>query len=203
MTHDRLPRPTGFSLRITLQGVEPPVWRELEVPAKLRVARLHDAIQIAMGWQDEHLYEFRWGGFILRPEMDDDVYWDEERGRRLDADKLTLARLGLRDDDMVSYVYDFGDHWVHAIWIMQLLYNPVPRPRVIGGEGACPPEDVGGVGGYAGFLEAWSDPDHPEHEEVRTWGTGWFSPGPFDVARANEQMAKRFRTRNQVIPKER
>ncbi|WP_345789159.1 plasmid pRiA4b ORF-3 family protein [Pelotomaculum propionicicum] len=44
------------------------------------------------------------------------------------------------------------------------------HPQILAGEGACPPEDVGGLGGYEEFLEAWNDPNHPEHEAMRQWG---------------------------------
>ena len=43
-------------------------------------------------------------------------------------------------------------------------------PIILEGKGACPPEDVGGLGGYKEFLEAWNDPKHPEHESMRQWG---------------------------------
>jgi hypothetical protein len=33
----------------------------------------------------------------------------------------------------------------------------------LGGENACPPEDVGGAPGYANFLAAVADPRHEEH----------------------------------------
>lgn len=43
-------------------------------------------------------------------------------------------------------------------------------PIILAGAGACPPEDVGGFGGYKEFLEAWNDLKHPEHESMRQWG---------------------------------
>lgn len=44
-----------------------------------------------------------------------------------------------------------------------------PQPGCVNGEGACPPEDCGGVGGYAELLEALADPHHHEHEQMRQW----------------------------------
>lgn len=194
MSKIRDPRPTGFLMDVILLDVTAPVWRRMEVPAKLRMTRFHDAIQIAMGWQDEHLFEFQWGPYIISTGLNEDVYEDEPTDRLLDAADVTMAKLGLRDDSMLTYVYDFGDHWVHAIRVKLPLYTPLPRPRVIAGEGACPPEDVGGVGGYEQFMEAWSDPMHPEHAEMVEWGTDWYTPGPFNVANADLRMAKRFRS---------
>jgi hypothetical protein len=69
-----------------------------------------------------------------------------------------------------SYLYDFGDGWEHDV----VTVGPGgERPGVVGGEGACPPEDVGGPYGYAEFREAMADPAHPEHDRLRTWAGSW------------------------------
>ena len=68
-----------------------------------------------------------------------------------------------------------------TIWLDYL------NPQVLEGEGACPPEDVGGIGGYEEFLEAWNDPRHPEHDSVREWGEG-MNYKPFNIAHTNELM---------------
>jgi hypothetical protein len=68
----------------------------------------------------------------------------------------------------LSYVYDFGDYWDHRITIekthpadplMTLLF-------CIAGAGATPPEDCGGVPGYADFVRAMADPSDPEHSHL-------------------------------------
>ncbi|MFN4933051.1 IS1096 element passenger TnpR family protein [Bradyrhizobium sp.] len=46
--------------------------------------------------------------------------------------------------------------------------------------GRCPPEDVGGAHGYAEYLDAISDPTHPEHENMRLWGPERFDPNVVD-----------------------
>jgi len=56
------------------------------------------------------------------------------------------------------------------------------------GKRACPPEDVGGVWGYDGFLEAIRDPDHPEHVERLEWVGGEFKPEIFDLAGVNAEL---------------
>jgi hypothetical protein len=45
--------------RVELTGIEPPIWREFEVPSSYSFWDLHVAIQDAMGWQDCHLHAFR------------------------------------------------------------------------------------------------------------------------------------------------
>jgi hypothetical protein len=57
---------------------------------------------------------------------------------------------------------------------------------------ACPPEDCGGVWGYAELLEVLADPNHPEHEAMRTWLGRPFDPEAFDVDKAHARL-RRFR----------
>ena len=64
----------------------------------------------------------------------------------------------------------------------------------LAGERACPPEDVGGVWGYEGFLEAIRDPDHPEHEDYLEWIGGEFDPEAFDLGAINAAL-RRLRRR--------
>ena len=64
---------------------------------------------------------------------------------------------------------------------------PHPYPLLLDLEGACPPEDVGGPGGYVYFLEAWYDSEHEEHSAMREWGTGHFKE-VFDMEHTNQFM---------------
>ena len=42
-------------------------------------------------------------------------------------------------------------------------------PICLAGKRVCPPEDCGGIWGYADFLEATETPQHPEHEAMLEW----------------------------------
>lgn len=192
MQNFRRPRPVGFQMEVSLLDTGMTISRTVDVPARLRLKQLHTVLQLAMGWQNSHLYEFRWGPYFISEDPEGDLYDYENPDLVRDAGEETVARLGLGRDSLLTYLYDFGDHWVHLIRVMYELYQPVLRPRVIAGEGACPPEDVGGIGGYAEFLEAWSDPEHEEHDRMVEWATDWYTPGPFDVAKADERLARRF-----------
>ena len=67
--------------------------------------------------------------------------------------------------DTITYRYDFGDDWHHTITLESIVEGyPVGYPMLLEAEGNCPPEDVGGSGGFDYFLEAWNHPEHPEHE---------------------------------------
>jgi hypothetical protein len=58
----------------------------------------------------------------------------------------------------------------------------------IGGQGACPPEDVGGIWGYEEFLEAIADPEHSEHEDYLEWIGDEFDPEAFDIDEVNATL---------------
>ena len=89
-----------------------------------------------------------------------------------------------------TYEYDFGDSWEHEI-VLEKTLEPelkVKYPRCVEGARACPPEDVGGVSGYADFLEAIADPKHPDHREMKEWIGGKFDPEKFDLKAVNREL---------------
>ncbi len=174
-------------LKITLDDVEPRVMRRVEVPLDIRLDDLHLAIQVAMGWENCHLYEFRtakarWG----IPDPDGDDFSPAEQ---LDAAKATLADLFAKSGRKAfKYLYDFGDGWQHSIKVEAVAEadNGVAYPRLIAAQNACPPEDVGGPWGYAEYLEAIADPEHERHQEMIDWrGEG------FDLAAVDEPAIKK------------
>jgi hypothetical protein len=151
------------------------------VPSDIPLKRLHDALQAVMGWTNSHLHQFEAGGVLYGTS-------DPEFPVRRESERRTpLNRVLRRPKDRMRYEYDFGDSWEHDILLEVVL--PVEAdgiyPRVEAGRRACPPEDVGGVPGYERFLEALSNPAHPEHDEFVEWIGGKFDPEEFTVARAN------------------
>jgi len=173
-------------LRIILNDVEPMPMRHIEVPLKIRLDRLHEVIQAAMGWTDTHLYEFRVGdaGWGM---PDPDGFYDGP----MDAKKMTLEKLlDQTATRTIQYVYDFGDDWDHSIRIERVneAATGMTYPRLLKAAGACPPEDVGGAWGYEEFLEALADPEHEQHEDMVHW-----SGGDFDAEDAGaETIIERF-----------
>jgi hypothetical protein len=172
-------------LKVTLTGVRPPVWRRLEVPADLTLAQLHRVLQAAMGWTDSHLHMF----------MHDGVAYGDSR-RDLDLGCLNEKTTRLSDllwepKDWMEYEYDFGDGWRHRIVLESSRgvaeWQP---PRLLAGKRACPPEDVGGLGGYEDFCEAMAQPAHPEHQALVEWHGRPFDPNAFDLEAASAALAK-------------
>jgi hypothetical protein len=90
------------------------------------------------------------------------------------------------------YEYDFGDSWEHGIVIEKILppETGVKYPRCIAGKRACPPEDVGGVWGYAEFLEAIRDPAHEDHAASLEWVGEEFDPEAFLLEEINQELRR-------------
>jgi hypothetical protein len=149
------------------------------------MAKLSEMLLAAMGWTNSHLHAFRVGE--KRYGMNFDEYPDGE----IDEKTVTVLQ-ALRDERRFTYDYDFGDGWEHEVVIEELSwsYFGLKFAVCIDGQNACPPEDVGGTGGYVEFLEAISDPTHEEHESYLEWVGGSFDPAEFDLANANALLQK-------------
>jgi len=179
---------TGYimKLKVTLQGIRPPVWRRLLIPANMTLRDLHEIIQTVMGWDDDHLHDFDIAGERYGDPNTTDEVVNEAR--------LTLAGVRNRGVERFKYTYDFGDDWEHLI----VIEGTVPRvegqhyPACIAGKRACPPEDCGGPHGYANLLEVRADPTHPDHEEMSEWVDEDFDPEAFSVESADAALAEQF-----------
>jgi hypothetical protein len=138
--------PTGsiLQMKMRLVGISPMIWRRVLLPVDWTLEELHGVIQAAMGWEGLHLYEFR------------------IRSARYGSPELctgsadvTLESLRFRRHAKLTYVYDMGAWWEHEIRLEDRLEveNGRRYPVCLGGQGACPPEDCGGPGGYQARRE--------------------------------------------------
>ncbi len=177
----RREKPYVFQLRIELLGVEPPIWRRIQIPSGATFWDLHVAIQDAMGWQDYHLHEFRFLGTKVRV----GIPLDDEPLAILPGWELRVDQYLTHGEPLALYHYDFGDSWFHEVRFEAIMGMDARRkyPRCLAGARQCPPEDCGGIGGYAEFLEAISNSKHPEHKKYLEWVGGAFDSEAFDVRR--------------------
>ncbi len=175
-----------YTLRLELEDIEPLIWRRLHVAATITLPRLHSVLQVVMGWTNSHLHSFRIGDReYSNAEELDELNMLDVKGRKLEA----LLGDTIRE---FGYLYDFGDSWEHRI-VVESIATPKADgfyPLCVGGERACPPEDVGGTGGYQNFLEAIANPDHEEHESMRVWIGGVFDPEGFDINSVNRELRR-------------
>jgi hypothetical protein len=165
-------------LRVTLREVTPVVQRVIDVPAAITLDELHEVLQVALGWTDSHLHQYRTDSAVYSVPVDD---WDDEG--ETDERGVRLSAL----PSQFTYLYDYGDGWTHDVEVLGPGGNAV---GCLDGQGACPPEDCGGAGGYTELLAALADPRHPEQEAMREW-VG-------DRLRPFDQQATDRRVRNAV-----
>ena len=179
---------TIYQLRIQLQDVEPAVWRSVRVPAGVTLAKLHKVFQVVMGWSDSHLHEFRIGA--MRYGMPDPDF--QEEGAVISEKRVVLREILKPSITRFLYLYDFGDGWEHEVLIERTGTLGVDeRPLLcLAGANACPPDDVGGPGGYADFLKAIANPKHKEHRHYLQWCGGAFDPKGFDLQSVNRSLAR-------------
>ena len=178
-----------LQLRIELEHSHPLIWRTVLVPDTVTLVKLHEVIQVAMGWQDYHLHEYIMGNLHFGPvDPESDPAWD------LAPEMINEQRKRLKNvlghERQFKYIYDYGDNWCHAITVEKVipLEDSMPITTCTGGEMACPPEDVGGIGGYCEFLEALADPRHEMHEDMMRWWGELFDPKYFDISDTNQRL---------------
>ncbi|WP_198422262.1 plasmid pRiA4b ORF-3 family protein [Gimesia chilikensis] len=179
-----------YQFKVTLLGLEPQIWRRIQVQ-DCTLDKLHEHIQTAMGWDNMHLHQFEINGERYGdPDLLDDGFGDFVC---FDSTATTLCQILPKTKKRFSfkYDYDFGDGWEHEIFFegQPPLEKNRKYPLCLEGEQACPPEDIGGVWGYAEYLEALDDPQHERHEEFKDW-IGPFDPHKFDPKQATRKMKK-------------
>ena len=133
--------PEIYQFHAWLRGVSPMIWRRLLFRSDQTIADLHQALQIAFGWDDFHLNRFRIHG------KDFGVYHVGGPIFDNDADTVRLADFHFRAGERFRYEYDFGDWWEHQIRLERVLHRTEQAvfPVCIGGSRCAPPEDCGGV----------------------------------------------------------
>ena len=127
-------------IKVWLLGVSPMVWRRVLVPASFTLRELHGVIQVAMGWEAIHLYQF-----LLRAVR----YGSSELSAS--SPNITLAALRLRKGNRFLYEYDLNIPWRHGIRIEDIAARQtnMTYPACTGGSGACLPEDCHDPAGFS------------------------------------------------------
>ena len=173
-----------YELKVTLKGSKPPIWRRILVKSDTRLSKLHDILQAAMGWEDCHLHQFEVGG-VYYGVRDPAIGLEVKDERRASLNNVLSA-----EKQKITYEYDMGDSWEHEILLEKILPldAKIRYPVCVTGKRACPPEDCGGVWGYADLLEILADPNHPEREDRLDWLGDEFDPEAFDLEEVNRTL---------------
>jgi hypothetical protein len=173
---------------LKLVGTNPLVTRTFKVSSDITMYELHHSIQVVMGWQNYHLYQFTIGD----QKFEDHRLLDGETHHVTDVKAATVGEVFTEVGRTARYEYDFGDGWVHHLELIdKTTQTPVEvLPRVLVGEHACPPEDCGGIPGYQDLLAILSNPKHPEYREFKVWAGRNFNPTAFSVDACNAELKK-------------
>lgn len=167
----------SLDLRIDLAMVPYPVWRRLRLPDDASFWDLHVAIQDAMGWSHRHRHLFTAdhpvSGERLRLGIPEDNGF-HGRAAVLPSWQVKVVDVVRRDPPPFLYTYHLGEEWQHEVSLEEVA--PVgtgnPGPCCLAGDGACPPEGLGGPEAFGVCYAAGPD----------AWPQG-FDPGAFDPDR--------------------
>ena len=155
------PARTVHTIKVTLAGSRPPIWRRLQVPSTITLRALHDVLQAAFGWEDYHMWVFETplGRYGV---ADRELQISNAAAKRLD-------QVAPRKGDRLSYTYDFGDNWEHTI-LVEAITSPEPGvayPRCLTGRRACPPKTAAASGATTTSLRSSKIP------KTKNTKTGW------------------------------
>ena len=168
---------------VTLDHVEPSIWRRFLLTAEATVEDLPLAIQDACGWENYHLYSFTTssGTRFGIPDVDAPDTLDAAAHPVVGwVDDLRAGR-----STTLEYLYDFGDAWSHTVHLTLVDEPGTFHRRLRDGARAFPPEDCGGIGGYTYCVDVLRGvQDDPERRE---WIGAW-DPERYD----HQAVAARF-----------
>jgi len=182
-----------YQVQIILKGSKPKIWRRLLIPSDLLLSDFHKIIQTAMGWTDSHLHQFIKNRKFYSVKHPDDDFWDDMGNIDYKKEKIRVSDLLKTEKEKITYEYDFGDGWVHDI-ILEMVFPADPEIKVpvcLAGARNCPPEDCGGVWGYAELLKIVKQPDHAEYKNFLDWLGEGFDPEYFDINVVNKLLGKK------------
>lgn len=175
--------PKVYEFTVTLEKTSPIVWRRFLAHEIINLDELHLLIQMTMGWEDRHLFDFRFG---------DKIYAHPDHAEEIgviSTEGVLLAE-ALNGQKKFTYTYDFGDGWRHTVEITN-VFSHDPRmtyPVCTAGENACPPEDCGGPHGYEELKKVLKDKNSEHQDEMLEWVGGFFSPNTFDPNFVNKHF---------------
>jgi hypothetical protein len=152
-----------YELKVAVRGIDPPIWRLIQVPSRTSLKRLNKMLQTAMGWTDSHLHLFKVDG---KQYGEPDPEWDYV----LDEAKLTLEKIFAGGKKSFQYEYDLGDSWIHDITLKRQIESEETKAGCSAGARACPPEDCGSVPVTTIYLRLYQIPNM---KSMRPCSSGW------------------------------
>lgn len=176
-----------YKLKITLDYIDPPIWREILIDSETLLPDLSKIIQTVMGWYNTHLHHFR---------IDDEIYSlpdEESLSDEIDYSDISIGSLITAEKQKLYYDYDFGSGWEHIIVVEKILAYDTKEilPFCIDGKRNCPPEDCGGPAGYEKILEKLKSPENDDYMDLIDWLGEEYDPEAFEIDAINEMLLEK------------
>ncbi len=182
-----------FQIQIALKGTKPKIWRRILIQSDKSLLDFHKIIQTTMGWTNSHLHHFIKDQTFYTIRYPNDDLWGFSNNVDYKKKKIKISDLLRLVKDKIAYEYDFGDGWLHVITLEKILpYDSTQKyPICIAGKRNCPPEDCGGIWGYAGMLQVLENPAHEEYSDLTDWLGEDFDPEYFDKTEINALLTEK------------
>jgi hypothetical protein len=190
---ESIPMATTHSLmiRVTLNDVQPVVWRTLNVPNSKDLLALAVGTFLSMGWEANAPFHYLLpnGGKVVDPrqwmELDDDS-------------KVRIAPANASGQDLKAYFSNGPMKLVYETpipWSLELTWDALGTERNADegiflefGAYAGPPQWCGGAEGYRFLCETLAEPNSPDYKEVVETLYQPFNPNFFSVGYTNDLM---------------
>lgn len=180
------PQEKVFTLRLTVVGCTPRIWRRVLVRESMWLSRLHDSIQVLFDWYDYQTHEFVVDDVHFgNPVKKDELVIDDDRD-------VTLADLDLASREHFHYLYRFGEGWEVEIRVEKVasVEKGGVYPLCLGGERAGPPEDCGGLEAFHDMLACIKEPDTDLGREWLEWLGPEYDPARCDADKLNKALRR-------------
>ena len=165
----------ALKIKISVLGIKPEIYRVFKISNQITFLDLHKIIQLSFGWTNSHLFAF---------DVDNIYISDDEDDLKLNN---KIEEFIYDKKQKLSYIYDFGDNWVHKIKIIEDDKESLEElPVCIEGKRNSPLEDCGGIPGYINILSILNDKNHEEYENIVEWIGDDFNPEEFDIDQVND-----------------
>jgi hypothetical protein len=140
-----------YQLRIWIRQISPQIWRRLLVQSDSTIAELHDILQIAFGWTDDHLHQFLIRGKPYGIGRVGGMSFDDN------PHQVRLSDFHFRWKEVWVYEYDLTDWWQHELRLEQVLpLDPAKRyPLCVAGKRRGPIEGCGGAFAFMALQDEY------------------------------------------------
>ena len=162
--------PATYTFRVRILGglYAPPdggqIWRELELTGGQTLGDLGEAIPLAFGFDDPHLWSF----FLSRKPWDGATEYARSPSPDDGRPALAADRLRIRDalaGKEFLFLFDYGDEWHFGVRLVCTSTAPAPDaqyPRVVASRGQAPPQ-------YPQVEEEWDEQAEDDEEFLAQW----------------------------------